>query len=68
MQGNVQTPTSRILSAEAVRVSRERVAVAAAKCEGQPQVQTREQGGVIREIVVTCGCGKTIVVECDYGS
>ena len=68
MQGNVQSPTPRILAAGAVRVSRERVPVAAPQCEGQPQVHTRELGGVIREIIVTCGCGKSVVVECDYGA
>jgi hypothetical protein len=68
MHGNTHTPTPRILSAGAVRVSRERAPVASASnCEGQPRVHTREQGGVVREIIVTCPCGKSVVVECDYG-
>jgi hypothetical protein len=59
----------RILAAEAVRVNKTRTPIAAAgsSCEGQPRVETREQGGVIREIIVTCSCGKNVVLQCDYG-
>lgn len=62
------TPASRILSAGAVRVTRERAPVVSQEeCGGQTLVKTREQNGVVREIVVTCSCGKRVVIECDYG-
>ena len=64
-----KTGPRRILSAEDVRVNKARTTVAssAAICDGQPRVETREQGGVIREIIVTCSCGKNVVLQCDYG-
>jgi hypothetical protein len=69
MQTNAHTATPKILSAGVVRVARDRVPVASAtECETQPRIHMKEQGGVIREIVVTCACGKCIVVECDYGA
>jgi hypothetical protein len=65
-----RTGPRRILSAEDVRVNKAKSAVAAtsAVCVGQPHVETREQGGVIREIIVTCSCGKNVVLQCDYGA
>jgi hypothetical protein len=69
MQAKTHAPAPRILSAGAVRVTRERgPAQAASNCDAQPKIHTREHGGVIREIIVTCSCGQTIVLDCDYGA
>jgi hypothetical protein len=61
--------TSRILSATAVRVSNDRVPIAPAAepvCGAEPRIETRQRNGAISEIVMTCGCGQQIVIECDY--
>ncbi|MBX3444720.1 MAG: hypothetical protein KF774_20135 [Planctomyces sp.] len=59
---------SRILSADAVRVARDRLPLSGETevCEGGVQVTAREQEGVVREIIVACACGKITVLECDY--
>jgi hypothetical protein len=64
-----RTGAPRILSAGAVRVSRDRLAVGAPLddvCQSTPKVQVRQRNGVVAEIVVTCGCGQQTVLECDY--
>jgi hypothetical protein len=69
MSLSVKQGASRILSAGYVRVNRDRATAGAesASADGQPRIETREHGGVVQEVVVTCTCGKHIVLECDYG-
>ena len=69
MQPVTKPSTSRILSAGAVRVSRDRAPVGALvddACGQSPRVETRQRDGVVREILITCGCGQQTVLECDY--
>jgi hypothetical protein len=63
------TTAARILSAGHVRVNRDRTPIggAAESCDGRPRVETREQGGIVREIIVICACGQNIILNCDYG-
>ena len=69
MQSVIKSGATRILSAGHVRVNRERApALGEPECEGAARVETREHGGVIREIVITCTCGETIILHCDYGA
>ena len=63
----VNKPGSRkILSAGAVRVSRDRIPAAIDNCGDASRIETRQLNGVVSEIVVTCGCGRKTVIECDY--
>lgn len=55
----------KILSAGAVRVSRDRTPSASQSC-GDARIETRQLNGVVSEIEVTCGCGRKTVIECDY--
>ena len=69
MQPTAKPGSSRILSADAIRVSNDRVPVGPAldeACASQPRVETRQRNGAISEIVITCGCGQQTVIECDY--
>ena len=69
MPSTARPVNSRILSANAVRVSKYRAPVGPAleeACPSHPRVETRLRNGAISEIVITCGCGQQTVIECDY--
>jgi hypothetical protein len=69
MQTTARPASSRILSANAVRVTNDRAPVGPAleeACASHPRIETRQRNGAISEIVITCGCGQQTVIECDY--
>ena len=36
------------------------------KLAATPVVQCVKEGALIKKIIVTCGCGKVVEIECDY--
>ena len=34
----------------------------------EPQVELIREGDVLRSIRVTCSCGQTVVLDCDYNT
>ena len=56
------------VSAAPVRVGQDIAPVTAVQSAGNSAEvnEVRDQNGNLQELHVTCGCGKTIVIECDY--
>lgn len=63
------TRPAAVVLATRIRVSDHSVRVgapAALRAHGEPKIQLVREDGVVRAIDVTCGCGETVRIRCDY--